>query len=150
MSDPRTPDCTCLINQSTHRKGCAFAPAATEGRGEWTGRPPHEIGLDLAGMDDPTGAIGEAIDLLATWQEKLDPPAVEQAEPVAWRFRRSSNARDYSYSSEDPGPHARYRTPLYTHPPATDERPVVPIKSLAPGPEDSHWDKPANEMRAEE
>lgn len=32
------------------------------------GRQAYEVGLDLAALDDPTGVIADAIDLLATWQ----------------------------------------------------------------------------------
>ena len=42
------------------------------------GRTALEVALDLAALDDPTGVIGDAIDLLATWQ-----PDVLASRPAA-------------------------------------------------------------------
>jgi len=39
-----------------------------------------------------------------------------EGEPVAWRFIRSGNQRDYSYDTEHPGPYARHISALYARP----------------------------------
>lgn len=59
------------------------APKAEEAGEPWTsdnGRQAYEVGLDLAALDDPTGVIEDAIDLLATWQPDAPPkPASHKA-----------------------------------------------------------------------
>ena len=54
------------------------------------GRTALEVALDLAALDDTTGVIGDAIDLLATWQpDALAPAEPVESEPVAIYQSRS-------------------------------------------------------------
>ncbi len=53
----------------------------TSGGDDWledwrsdNGRGALEVALDLLAVDDPTGVVGDAIDLLATFQERVSPP----------------------------------------------------------------------------
>lgn len=58
------------------------------------GRQAYEVGLDLAALDDPTGVIADAIDLLATWQPDDAP---------------TSPPSEASTAEEDEAMHQRWR-----------------------------------------
>ena len=77
MSEPNQWDSKRTVSGralEAMKYGVDLPPEPTGAQGEpWVsdnGRQAHEVGLDLAALDDPTGVIGDAIDLLATWQPK--------------------------------------------------------------------------------
>lgn len=147
MSEYRTGDpvCNCRESQTAGKAPCPVHDSHTpigqtifeiqhppdDGRASerepkpWvsdSGRSEVDVALDLAGLfDDPGTVIGDAIDLLASYQERLAAalaPKAEPEEPVAWidakdldDLRNGTEAYAYVYTD------LTTRVPLFTAPP---------------------------------